>query len=808
MKNSKQAPCCLFHITIATTMPVCSYGSNCLGLNVTLEQCRNCDSNQLHHLCQGEYESKFFPGLDLGLTKLCLPCLKVKASKNSNKTMTVEEQEDMTSQQSPPPSGTKDTPTTTTPQEVSKAKVSPSTTARNKKKKRGLTTRRCQKGARVKVMRKDFYHVLTDDDQRKSLKGFGNNRNFHGTIVSGNGKNGYNIRFDELPAGKQDVLLMRRNVIKVLQEDEEEKEYDHRGDMEDLDHIEPVVNKTKVATSDETFCSMEDKDVASAASYIYEDPRNPDVKVTWEIVKDGHDIEWATVPEASVDWVEDIELPSHPSGLSELFFSHFLPSIKGHAAIIDRYHSDRRSPYYSTVRDNNILFHDEESEDPDWLVKQCYLLLIAAVTEVETGVENLWLRGKSSGRRNYPNFGQYVPQNVFKAFQSAAPYCFSKERYWYMDSKDKPWDIFLPCLKSFNDRRKHLMKLRLLMLDESMSGWRPKTSKLGGLPNYTYEARKPVPLGTMFRNAVECVSGCLVFQDVVQLPEVQSRKKYFGEMSHLPGAYEIKATTAEVLRQVEGSGIKEGGWVGGDAWFGSVMSSVEVFRRFGVHSTFVIKNNTNFFPMKVLHRILEARYRNRPAGHWVVLHSTIAGVPIMAVAYAWSQRGVTYLVSTCGSTKVHPEKYQSSYEDNFGNVRVKDVNRPWVAHFLYEYLPLIDEHNKQRQSLLNLERCWLTKDCWFHLLTTVVGMSVVDMHRWYRNEKGMKRNEDNEIQIRKFSDLLCTTLEANKRKQYAPRRRIAEQNETDMEDRGKLIRIRGKDGSYARPATANQRAKG
>jgi hypothetical protein len=58
-----------------------------------------------------------------------------------------------------------------------------------------------------------------------------------------------------------------------------------------------------------------------------------------------------------------------------------------------------------------------------------------------------------------------------------------------------------------------------------MSGWRPKTSKLGGLPNYTYEPRKPVPLGTMFRNGAECMSGILVFQDVVQLSEVQSRKK-------------------------------------------------------------------------------------------------------------------------------------------------------------------------------------------------------------------------------------------------------------------------------------------
>ena len=43
-------------------------------------------------------------------------------------------------------------------------------------------------------------------------------------------------------------------------------------------------------------------------------------------------------------------------------------------------------------------------------------------------------------------------------------------------------------------------------LDESMSGWRPKTSKCGGLPNITHEPRMPVPLGTMLRNAVECVN--------------------------------------------------------------------------------------------------------------------------------------------------------------------------------------------------------------------------------------------------------------------------------------------------------------
>lgn len=79
--------------------------------------------------------------------------------------------------------------------------------------------------------------------------------------------------------------------------------------------------------------------------------------------------------------------------------------------------------------------------------------------------------------------------------------------------------FFLPCLTEFNSKRQQLLKTTMLLLDESMSGWRPKTTQLGGIPNITYEPRKPKPLGTMFRNGVECISGVLVAQDVVQLPE-------------------------------------------------------------------------------------------------------------------------------------------------------------------------------------------------------------------------------------------------------------------------------------------------
>ena len=142
-----------------------------------------------------------------------------------------------------------------------------------------------------------------------------------------------------------------------------------------------------------------------------------------------------------------------------------------------------------TVKNDKIKFHDENAEDPDWIVKQCYLLMLAAATENEVGVDNLWKKGPTGGRRNYPDFGQYMPRNWFIAFQSAAGLMWSPKSLWYKDKTEKTWDIFMPALDSFNEKRTQLLRTICLMLDQSMSGWRPKTSKRGGLPNITFEPR-------------------------------------------------------------------------------------------------------------------------------------------------------------------------------------------------------------------------------------------------------------------------------------------------------------------------------
>ena len=76
-------------------------------------------------------------------------------------------------------------------------------------------------------------------------------------------------------------------------------------------------------------------------------------------------------------FLKDIDFNSQP--LHKILFSDFFPSITGHALLVDKYLSDPRAPFYTTIANEKIVFHDAKDSDPDLLVTQCYLLLLAAV---------------------------------------------------------------------------------------------------------------------------------------------------------------------------------------------------------------------------------------------------------------------------------------------------------------------------------------------------------------------------------------------------------------------------------------------
>jgi hypothetical protein len=696
-----------------------------------------------------------------------------------------------------------------------KRKASPTNTSRKSKGKSDTATR-IKVGGRAKCTRKILFHLLNTESQKDCIRDFPNNYKCYGTLKSGHSNAGYRVVFDILPAGEKEVFVKRHN-LEAVGTMEEEKTYDRPTDDPDfLAESATKKKRTPQQMSTDSFLELNDEVTSVAKTFDMVYNRDGD-KIVWRILPDEEHITSDDDPmqyPESLNLKKNIEFGEDASQYAAIFFDHFMPDIKGHAKLIDKFHGNKESPYYFTVINEKIVFHDDDNEDPDWIVKQAYLLVIAAANESEVGLENLWKIGSTGGRRHYPDFGQYMPCNYFKAFLSAAAKVFGPEEQWYTDKRDMPWELITPALNSFNQKRRELFSIKLLMLDESMSGWRPKTSKLGGLPNISFEPRKPVPLGTMLRNAVECVTGCLVYQDVAQNPEKQQFKEFMysnnelglREGTSVPGMLEMPVHTAEVLRQCKESGLEEGGWCGGDAWFGSITSCVELMKRLNVHSTFVVKNNKHLYPMEVLHRILSSRHGDKPAGHWVVMTTTIQDVSLVAVAYAWSQKGVSFFISTCGSTEISPVKYESKYEDNWGMTAMKLINRPELCHFLYEYLPLIDEHNKQRQNLLALETSWLTKDPWFRLVCTLVGQSVVDMHRYHRHVRIMVKEEPRAIvdrmQVLKYSDLICGSLRqwprSRNRMSFAVRNNISES----------LVRIKDKDGNTTRQATHKQQQSG
>jgi hypothetical protein len=78
-----------------------------------------------------------------------------------------------------------------------------------------------------------------------------------------------------------------------------------------------------------------------------------------------------------------------------------------------------------------------------------------------------------------------------------------------------------------------------------------------------------------------------------------------------------------------------------------------------------------------------------------------------------------------GSTK-SGAPYIMKYTDDFGNLCSREVERPAVISHFFGDSNTIDSHNQARQANLALEKKWLTKDPWFRLTTTLIGINVTD----------------------------------------------------------------------------------
>ena len=108
-------------------------------------------------------------------------------------------------------------------------------------------------------------------------------------------------------------------------------------------------------------------------------------------------------------------------------------------------------------------------------------------------------------------FDRYMKLYRFKEFRFFLPKMFEQP----LEKDYDPWWAFSSAISDFNEiRNSHITSSWVKSLDESMSAWRPRTSKNGGLPNISYIIRKPEPLGTEFKTVCCPVSGVMIRMEI------------------------------------------------------------------------------------------------------------------------------------------------------------------------------------------------------------------------------------------------------------------------------------------------------
>lgn len=228
----------------------------------------------------------------------------------------------------------------------------------------------------------------------------------------------------------------------------------------------------------------------------------------------------------------------------------------------------KHHPTYRKQFKPKHAFTDEDA-------KKGILILLAACSETTVGVENL-RKTESKGRQPAPNFGRYMKKDRFKYFLAGLPALWMNQTSWdtyFGDGKAKKmaWEDFQPVVDIFNTNRmttgdEEAWETWFAVVDESMSGWRPKTTKTGGtshsshvltlshLPLLPTPARtsttsrnltqirhrclfrrlQPVPLGTQLKNLLDAGSGQLQHNEVAEGKAAIQSKMYCESPSHLP----------------------------------------------------------------------------------------------------------------------------------------------------------------------------------------------------------------------------------------------------------------------------------
>ena len=281
-----------------------------------------------------------------------------------------------------------------------------------------------------------------------------------------------------------------------------------------------------------------------------------------------------------------------------------------------------------------------------------------------------------------------------------------------------------------------------------MSAWRPRQTKLGNLPNISYIIRKPEPLGTEFKTVCCPITGVMTYMEIQRGKEGMKNMRLQGTLG---------ATAACTVRCAEGSHqgsteLKDS--VKGDAWFGSVKCAIAMAQR-GMAFFGQVKSNHSLFPKDYIEEAL----KDGPGGIHIVLKCTHQEVELIALGYRYSSKRTLHFILTSDAGSTTPgTPYEMKFTDNFGNIHVRDVDRPDIVSKFFQESNCVDKHNQARQFELALEKKWLTDNAHFRLFTTMIGISVTDTWKLAKFHRLLSYRQGKNNTILSFAGILAKQL--------------------------------------------------
>ena len=380
------------------------------------------------------------------------------------------------------------------------------------------------------------------------------------------------------------------------------------------------------------------------------------------------------------------------------------------------------------------------------------ILLTGAVVGYGQGSRLWWPEDIGVVQKSF-DIAEYMLEYRFKEIKSRFLYAFASDSH--KESGD-PWHAIIQWIHEFEQSRSEVIcGSGIFVFDESMSAFRPRTTKNGNLPHLSWIMRKPEPLGTEFKSVSEAVTGVMMALEITRSKDDHTDEKYDDIVPKLGVSTKVSLRLAEPCMKAHTNTASKAIFLG-DSWFGNVPTVVNMKNKLNAHFIGVVKTGHKRYPKKWI----ETTMQDWPSGTHIVLESQdIDGQTVIAMGYKYNTRNTIFFISSKGAAHTMPGiPYSAEFiRSTDAHPVVRKVPRPYLASLYFENNNCIDKHNHARQYELAVEKAWVTQDGYFRIFSTILGMCVTDAWKAYKHHLPNKA-KDKTVTVKKYANILALSL--------------------------------------------------